>query len=61
VTEYRYCIHHPNALALRSQDIHVQYDLFYEIVVAILGFTECRDLLSEDREDFSLFSESKSC
>ena len=44
-----------------SPDIHVQYDLFYEVVVAILGFSECRNLLSEDGEDFSLFSESKSC
>jgi hypothetical protein len=48
-------IHQPNALAnglgKRVQDIHGRRNPFCEAVVAILGFTECGDLLSKDGED----------
>jgi hypothetical protein len=48
-------IHQPNALAngpgKRIHDVHSRCDPFCEAPVVILGFTECRDLLSEDSED----------
>ena len=62
VTEY-HGIHHPMpwpTVSRHSQDIYGQYDLFYEVVVAILRFTECRDLFSKNGEDFSPFFVNKS-
>lgn len=54
MTEYL-GIHRPNALAnglgKRVQDVHGRCDPFCEAIIAISGFTECGDLLSEDGED----------
>jgi hypothetical protein len=48
-------IHQPNALAnglgKGEYDVHCRCDPFCETVVAVFGFTECRDLVSKDIED----------
>ena len=46
-----------NGLGKWVQDIHSP---ICEVVVAILGFTECGDLLSKDGEESSPSFESKS-